>query len=49
MVVTALDKGRKDRIRVRVFRHHRLVYDSMPGARPTARPRTRVQGQVTVP
>ena len=49
LVVTALDKGARDRIRVRVLKHHRLVYDSMPGKKPAARPRTPVKGQITIP
>ncbi len=49
LVVVAVDKGGKDRIRVRMRNaDDKLVYDSMPGKRPGAKPRTRIKGHIDV-
>jgi hypothetical protein len=48
LVITAVDKGSKDRVRVRLLRRTTLVYDSMPGTKASARPQTRVKGSITV-
>jgi hypothetical protein len=46
LVVVAVDKGHRDRIRVRLLKGRRVVYDSMPGAKATARPRSLVHGRI---
>ena len=48
LVVVALDRGAKDKIRVRLMRGKRVVYDSMPGKKASAKPRTRVRGAINV-
>ena len=48
LVIVALDKGSKDRIRVRMLKGKKLVYDSMPGKKASAKPKTKVKGQITV-
>ncbi len=48
LVIVALDKGSKDKIRIRLLKGKRLVYDSMPGKRPSAKPKTRIKGTITI-
>jgi hypothetical protein len=48
LVIVALDKGSKDKIRVRMLKGHKLVYDSMPGQKAKAKPRTKIKGYITV-
>lgn len=48
LVLVALDKGAKDKIRVRLLRGRHLVYDSRPGTKAKGAPRTKVKGQITV-
>jgi hypothetical protein len=47
LVVVAVDTS-KEKIRVRLLRGKRLVYDSMPGKAAKARPTTKIRGHVTV-
>ena len=49
LVVVAVGQGQqKDKIRVRLLKGTKLVYDSMPGGRPAAKPRTKIKGHITV-
>jgi hypothetical protein len=48
LVIVALDKGTKDKVRIRLLKGKRLVYDSMPGRKPAAKPKAKVKGYVTL-
>jgi hypothetical protein len=48
LFLVALDHGSKDKIRVRLLRGKHLVYDSRPGTKAKASPRTKVKGQITI-
>ncbi len=48
LVIVALDKGSKDKIRIRLLKGKKLVYDSMPGNKPSAKPKTKIKGSVTI-
>jgi hypothetical protein len=48
LVIVALDKGSKDKVRIRLLRHEKLAYDSMPGKKTGAKPQTTIKGQITV-
>ncbi|HET6939520.1 MAG TPA: hypothetical protein VFI19_12980, partial [Nocardioides sp.] len=48
LVIVALDKGSKDKVRIRLLRHKTLAYDSMPGKKSGAKPQTTIKGQITV-
>ena len=48
LVIVAVDRGSKDKVRIRLLRHTRLVYDSMPGKKASAKPQTRIKGQINV-
>jgi hypothetical protein len=48
LLIVALDKGSRDRIRIRLVKGKKLVYDSMPGKKLSAKPRTKVKGHITV-
>jgi hypothetical protein len=48
LVIVALDRGSKDKVRIRLLKGKRLVYDSMPGKKPAAKPKTRIKGYVTI-
>ena len=43
-----MDKGSKDKIRVRLLKGNKVVYDSMPGKKASAKPKTKLKGQIHV-
>jgi hypothetical protein len=48
LVIVALDRGSKDKLRIRLLRGKRLIYDSMPGKKASVNPRAKVKGQITI-
>jgi PKD repeat protein len=48
LVIVAVDAGAKDKVRVRLLKGSKVVYDSMPGASASAAPTTKLKGQVTI-
>ena len=49
LVVVAKDGGAKDKVRVRLLKGNKVVYDSMPGKPASAGPKTKLKGAVNVP
>jgi hypothetical protein len=48
LVIVAKDGGAKDKIRVRLLKRSKVLYDSMPGKPSSRGPKTRVKGHITV-
>jgi hypothetical protein len=48
LIVVAKDGGAKDKVRIRLLKGSKVVYDSMPGRPASKGPRTKVKGQIHV-